>query len=182
MPEEIGDIGFPIVLHPRDPDTAWVFPMDGTTVWPRTSPRGKAAAYVTQDAGRSWSRQDRGLPREQAWFTVKRQAFCADECDSVGRYLGTTGGEIWMSLQHLRNIEDLPIVHPKVPHHVIHRLQSRHVIALDVHRRRQLLLGQARKNRRLVQGDAQSRQQLAPPGRRFSRQTRPPDCAGPRAG
>ncbi len=97
MPEEIGDIGFPIVLHPRDPDTAWVFPMDGTTVWPRTRPRGKAAAYVTQDAGRSWSRQDRGLPREQAWFTVKRQAFCADECDSVGLYLGTTGGEIWMS-------------------------------------------------------------------------------------
>ncbi len=38
MPPEIGDIGFPIVLHPRDPDSAWVFPMDGTTVWPRTSP------------------------------------------------------------------------------------------------------------------------------------------------
>ena len=26
----IGDIGFPMVLHPRDPNTAWVFPMDGT--------------------------------------------------------------------------------------------------------------------------------------------------------
>ena len=32
MPEEIGDIGFPIVVHPLDPDTAWVFPMDGTDV------------------------------------------------------------------------------------------------------------------------------------------------------
>ena len=31
MPKKIGDIGFPIVLHPTDPDTAWVFPMDGTT-------------------------------------------------------------------------------------------------------------------------------------------------------
>ena len=30
MPKEVGDIGFPIVLHPRDPDCAWVFPMDGT--------------------------------------------------------------------------------------------------------------------------------------------------------
>ncbi|MFZ2853868.1 MAG: glycosyl hydrolase, partial [Rhodocyclaceae bacterium] len=38
MPELIGDIGFPIVVHPRDADTAWVFPMDGTQVWPRTSP------------------------------------------------------------------------------------------------------------------------------------------------
>src|SRR5687767_4108738 len=36
MPKEVGDIGFPMVLHPRDPRTLWVFPMDGTSVWPRT--------------------------------------------------------------------------------------------------------------------------------------------------
>ncbi len=65
MPRKIGDIGFPIVLDPVDPDTAWVFPMDGTTVWPRTSVGGKPAVYVTRDAGRSWRRQDRGLPRSQ---------------------------------------------------------------------------------------------------------------------
>ena len=51
MPRDIGDIGFPIELHPRDPDTAWVFPMDGTDVWPRTSPDGRPAVYVTRDAG-----------------------------------------------------------------------------------------------------------------------------------
>src|SRR5262249_38379310 len=62
MPESIGDIGFPMVLHPRDPDTAWVFPMDGTQVWPRTSPGGKPAAYVTRNAGKSWTRLDEGLP------------------------------------------------------------------------------------------------------------------------
>ncbi len=97
MPPEIGDIGFTIVPHPRDADTAWVFPMDGTDVWPRTSPGGRPAVYRTGDAGRSWKRQDRGFPGEQAWFTVKRQAFCADERDPVGLYLGTTGGEVWMS-------------------------------------------------------------------------------------
>jgi photosystem II stability/assembly factor-like uncharacterized protein len=97
MPEEIGDIGFPIVLHPRDPETVWVFPMDGTTVWPRTSPGGRPAAYCTRDAGRTWQRQDRGLPREQAWFTVKRQAFSCDTCDAVGLYFGTTSGELWTS-------------------------------------------------------------------------------------
>ena len=32
MPPEVGDIGFSLVLHPRDPDTAWVIPMDGSTV------------------------------------------------------------------------------------------------------------------------------------------------------
>ena len=62
MPTEVGDIGFPIELHPRDPDTAWVFPMDGTDVWPRTSPDGRPAAYVTRDAGESWTRCDAGLP------------------------------------------------------------------------------------------------------------------------
>ena len=97
MPKEVGDIGFPMTLHPRDPDTAWVFPMDGTEVWPRTSPDGKPAAYVTRDAGKTWRRLDRGLPRSQAWLTVKRQAMTADAGDPVGIYFGTTNGEVWGS-------------------------------------------------------------------------------------
>jgi len=47
MPKKIGDIGFPIVVHPSDPDAAWVLPMDGQTVWPRTSIGGKPAVYVS---------------------------------------------------------------------------------------------------------------------------------------
>ena len=97
MPKEVGDIGFPITLHPRDPNTAWVFPMDGSQVWPRTSPGGKPAVYMTRDAGKSWSRQDAGFPREQAWFTVFRQAMTADARDPLGLYFGTTGGELWAS-------------------------------------------------------------------------------------
>jgi hypothetical protein len=97
MPTEVGDIGFPMVLHPRDPNCAWVFPMDGTEVWPRVSPGGRPAAYPTRDGGASWQRQDRGMPAEQAWWTVKRQAFCADARDPVGLYFGTTSGEIWGS-------------------------------------------------------------------------------------
>ena len=86
-----------MVVHPRDADIAWVFPMDGTTVWPRTSPGGKPAAYVTRNAGKSWKRLDRGLPGNNAWWTVKRQAMAADRRDPVGLYFGTTSGEIWMS-------------------------------------------------------------------------------------
>jgi photosystem II stability/assembly factor-like uncharacterized protein len=97
MPRDIGDIGFPIELHPRDPNTAWVFPMDGTDVWPRTSPDGRPAAYMTRDAGETWTRCDAGLP-EQAWFTVKRQAMTVDAGDPVGVYFGTTSGEIWASV------------------------------------------------------------------------------------
>jgi photosystem II stability/assembly factor-like uncharacterized protein len=97
MPKEVGDVGFTIVPHPRDAETAWVFPMDGTDVWPRVSPGGRPAVYRTLDAGASWTRQDHGFPAEQGWFTVKRQAFCADRATPLGLYLGATNGEVWAS-------------------------------------------------------------------------------------
>ena len=103
MPKEIGDIGFPVVLHPRDANTLWVFPMDGTSVWPRVSIAGKPAAYCSRDAGATWQRQDKGLPVAQAWFTVKRQAMSADAHQAVGLYFGTTSGEVWASFDEGNN-------------------------------------------------------------------------------
>ena len=83
MPRRVGDVGFPMVVHPRDADTAWVLPMDGGTVWPRTSPEGKPAVYKTDNAGKTWQRQDAGLPEKHAWWTVKRQAMSADTRNSA---------------------------------------------------------------------------------------------------
>lgn len=97
MPREVGDVGFPMTLHPRDTQTVWVFPMDATEVWPRVSPDGKPAVYRTSDSGKSWQRLDRGLPPEQGWFTVLRQSMAADRRDPVGVYFGTTTGELWGS-------------------------------------------------------------------------------------
>jgi len=97
MPKKTGDIGFPMIVHPRDDKTAWVLPMDGTSVWPRTSPDGKPAVYVTRNSGKSWKRQDDGLPSTQAWWTVKRQAMITDTQKDVGLYFGTTSGELWSS-------------------------------------------------------------------------------------
>lgn len=98
MPAKVGDIGFPLVVHPRDADTVWVFPMDGTQVWPRTSPGGIPSVYVTRNGGTSWKRLTSGLPKHQAWWTVKRQAMSGDALDPVGLYFGTTSGELWASL------------------------------------------------------------------------------------
>ena len=97
IPAKVGDIGFPLALHPRDPDALWVFPMDGTTVWPRVSPEGKPAVYSTRNAGETWVRHSKGLPAKDAWFTVKRQAMCTDTRDPLGIYFGTTSGEVWGS-------------------------------------------------------------------------------------
>jgi photosystem II stability/assembly factor-like uncharacterized protein len=96
MPAHIGDIGFVIETHPRNADIAWVFPMDGTDVWPRTSPDGIASVYVTRDRGEHWTCQSTGFP-PRAWFTVKRQAMANDGQDPLGLYLGMTSGEVWCS-------------------------------------------------------------------------------------
>ena len=96
MPKRVGDIGFPMVVHPHDADIAWVFPMDGGTVWPRISPDGKPAVYATHNAGRSWQRLDDGLPQEQAWWNVKRQAMAVDSEATPALYLGTSSGELWI--------------------------------------------------------------------------------------
>jgi hypothetical protein len=115
MPKRVGDIGFPMVVHPRDANTAWVFPMDGTTVWPRTSLEGKPAVYVTRNGGRRWQRLDQGLPSAQAWWTVRRQAMTVDARSHPALYLGTTHGELWIGLDEgarWRNIaRHLPLIH-----------------------------------------------------------------------
>ncbi len=97
LPKIVSDHSFPIVLHPYKPDVAWVFPLDGS--WPlgRVTPNGKPATYVTRNAGKTWKRQATGLPKKNAWFTVKRQAMTVDRHDPVGVYFGTTGGEVWAS-------------------------------------------------------------------------------------
>jgi photosystem II stability/assembly factor-like uncharacterized protein len=97
MPAKVGDVGFPMVLHPRDADVAWVFPMDGNTVWPRTCPGGVPGVYSTRNGGKSWKRLAAGMPERQVWWTVKRQAMTGDAKNPVGLYFGTTGGEVWAS-------------------------------------------------------------------------------------
>jgi hypothetical protein len=97
MPKTVGPIGFPLVVHPHDPETLWVFPMDGSTVWPRVSPGGKPAVYCSRNGGLVWRRQSVGLPSSQSWWTVKRQAMTTDQMKTVGIYFGTTSGEIWGS-------------------------------------------------------------------------------------
>ena len=71
--------------------------MDGTSVWPRVSPGGRPAVFRTRNAGKTWQRLATGMPKAQAWWTVKRQAMTADNHPTVGVYFGTTQGQIWGS-------------------------------------------------------------------------------------
>jgi len=99
LPKEndISDYSFPIVLHPRDPDTVWILPLDGGFPLGRVTPNGKPATYITRDGGTSWKRQAKGLPKQDGWFSLKRQAMTVDSGEPAGVYFGTTGGEVWGS-------------------------------------------------------------------------------------
>ena len=88
--------GFPLVTHPRDPDTAWVIPLNGDDRG-RYMPDASAAVWRTRDRGRSWLRSAAGLPQNDAYLTVLREAMARDTLDPVGIAFGTETGQLWHS-------------------------------------------------------------------------------------
>jgi hypothetical protein len=87
------DFGFPIVVHPHDPDTVYVLPLEPMT---RTCPGGAPAVWRSEDGGDSWRRLAKGLPKKQSYFTVQRDAMDADRLKSAALYFGTTTGQLWI--------------------------------------------------------------------------------------
>ncbi len=88
--------GFPAVAHPRDPETLYLFPLNGDSVG-RFVPDAKAAVWRTRDGGAAWQGLRRGLPQENAYFGVLRQAMAADRLEPAGIYAGTSGGTLFAS-------------------------------------------------------------------------------------
>jgi len=89
------DFGFPIVVDPRDADCAWVIPL--TADVDRVTPDGRVRVYETVDAGATWQPRHQGLPQEDAYLTLLRQAFCHDGREPLGLAFGTTSGEVFVS-------------------------------------------------------------------------------------
>jgi photosystem II stability/assembly factor-like uncharacterized protein len=88
--------GFPMTIDPADPDSAFVIPLasDGD----RVTPDGRVRVYGTRDAGASWAPLGDGLPSNDAWLTVLRQALGRDgEGDDLGLWFGATSGEVFGS-------------------------------------------------------------------------------------
>lgn len=90
------DFGFPMMVDPADPDSAYVIPL--TADMDRTTPDGRVRVYETRDAGASWSARGDGLPQDEAYLTVLRQAFCrAGTASPLQLYFGATSGEVFGS-------------------------------------------------------------------------------------
>jgi len=89
------DFGFPVAVHPRDPDCAWIVPLESDQF--RCTPEGKLRVYRTRDAGASWEPMTNGLPQHDAFETVLRDAMATDKLDPAGVYFGTRNGKLFGS-------------------------------------------------------------------------------------
>jgi len=90
------DFGFPIVVDPADPDSAFVIPLIGAE--DRTTPGGSVKVWETRDAGSSWIPRGDGLPEQHAYLTVLREAFdTAGEGKGLQLYFGATSGDVFGS-------------------------------------------------------------------------------------
>ncbi len=84
------------MIDPADPDCAYVVPLVADV--DRVTPEGKLRVHRTRDAGATWAPLGDGLPSNEAYLTVLRQAFgSTGEGASQELYVGATSGDVWGS-------------------------------------------------------------------------------------
>ena len=88
--------GFPAAAHPRERETLYLVPLNGATEG-RFVPDARAAVWRTRDGGETWQALRTGLPQENAFFGVLRQAMATDTLAPAGIYFGTGSGELYAS-------------------------------------------------------------------------------------
>ena len=81
--------GFPLMLEPNDPDTAFVIP-EKSPEYHYNADAG-LAVYGTRDAGETWQVMADGLP-DRAWAAVLREASASD---AQSLYFGTQSGSFF---------------------------------------------------------------------------------------
>ena len=90
------DFGFALAVDPADADSAYVIPLKADV--DRVTPEGRVRVYETRDAGASWTPRGDGLPSENAYLTVLREAMdWTGEGPGLELYFGATSGAVFGS-------------------------------------------------------------------------------------
>jgi photosystem II stability/assembly factor-like uncharacterized protein len=89
------DFGFCMAVHPHHSDTAYIVPLESAGF--RATPGARLRVYRTRDAGGSWEPLSAGLPQEDAYETVLRDALDTDTLEPAGIYFGTRSGRVYGS-------------------------------------------------------------------------------------
>lgn len=89
------DFGFVIDVHAHEPETIYVVPIKSDSEhYPLD---GKLRVYRSRTGGNEWEALTNGLPQENCYVNVLRDAMAVDSLDSCGVYFGTTGGQVYAS-------------------------------------------------------------------------------------
>jgi photosystem II stability/assembly factor-like uncharacterized protein len=89
------DFGFAIDVHAHEPETVYVVPiLSDSEHYP---PEGKLRVYRSRTGGDEWEPLTAGLPQEDCYVNVLREAMAVDSLDPCGVYFGTTGGQVYAS-------------------------------------------------------------------------------------
>ena len=89
------DFGFPIAVHSHDPETVYVVPIKSDSE--HYPPDGKLRVYRSRTGGDEWEALTNGLPQDDCYVNVLRDAMAVDQMESCGVYFGTTGGQVYAS-------------------------------------------------------------------------------------
>jgi photosystem II stability/assembly factor-like uncharacterized protein len=89
------DFGFVIDIHAHEPETIYVVPIksDGE----HFPLEGKLRVYRSKTGGNEWEALTKGLPQNNCYVNVLRDAMAVDSLDKCGVYFGTTGGQVYGS-------------------------------------------------------------------------------------
>ena len=89
------DFGFPIDVHAHEPEIIYVVPIKSDSE--HYPPDGKLRVYRSRTGGNEWEPLTKGLPQQNCFVNVLRDAMSVDSLDSCGIYFGTSGGQVYAS-------------------------------------------------------------------------------------
>jgi photosystem II stability/assembly factor-like uncharacterized protein len=90
------DFGFVIDVHAHEPETVYVVPIKSDSE--HYPPEGKLRVYRSRTGGDEWQALTTGLPQRDCYVNVLRDAMAVDSLDACGVYFGTTGGQVYASI------------------------------------------------------------------------------------
>ncbi len=106
------DFGFVIDVHAHEPETIYVVPIKSDSE--HYPPEGKLRVYRSRTGGNEWEALTNGLPQRDCYVNVLRDAMAVDSLDECGVYFGTTGGQVYASVDGGDSwspiVRDLPAV------------------------------------------------------------------------
>jgi photosystem II stability/assembly factor-like uncharacterized protein len=107
------DFGFPIAVHAHEPDTVYVVPIKSDSE--HYPPDGRLRVYRSRVGGGEWEALTEGLPQQDCYVNVLREAMAVDSMEPCGVYFGTTGGQVYASADGGDSwsaiVRDLPAVY-----------------------------------------------------------------------